>query len=121
VRARGSWPEEARAAATGARPAWDGERRGRTGRAPVGARAMADVGWVCGPGKDDVGGQAREDGGQVRAAAVAEAGARRVGGGQGVAGGRAEAGARRQRACGSWWCGSESSERERVRGAWAFF
>jgi hypothetical protein len=48
------------------------------------ARATADVGRVCGPSEDGVGGWARVDGGRVRAAA----GARRVVGGRGTVGGR---------------------------------
>jgi hypothetical protein len=93
VQARGGWPEEARAATAGARRAWCGGRRGHTGRALVGVRAAAGVGRVCGPGEDSIGGRAREDGGQVRETARAEAGAQRAGGGWGAAAG-AEAGAR---------------------------
>jgi hypothetical protein len=48
---------------------------------------------VCGPGEDIIGGRVREDGGQVREAARAEAGAQQAGGGWGAAAG-AEAGAR---------------------------
>jgi hypothetical protein len=88
-------------AVAGARWPWGGRRRGRMGQVPVGT--AAGVGRVCGLGEDCVGGQAREDGGRVGA----------------VAGWRPGHGgwwARR-----SWRRGSESSERERGKGAQAFF
>jgi hypothetical protein len=103
---------------------------GGRGVATERAWAAADVGRVCGLSEDDIGGWARVDGGRVRAAA----GVRRAGGGRDAAGGRrpehsgrlerrpgrggqAEAGARRRRARGSWQRGSESSEKDRGRGA----
>jgi hypothetical protein len=64
----------------GARRAWGGGRRGRMGREPVWAQAAANVGWMCGPGKDGVSGRVREGGGRVRAAAEA----RWAGGGWGT-------------------------------------
>jgi hypothetical protein len=64
ARARGGWPEEARAAAVAARWAWAGGWRGRMGQVPVGALAAASIRWVCGSGKD---------GGLVRAVAETEA------------------------------------------------